>query len=133
MLAELGSGEVLVFTISMFFFVIFFWLMISVFSDIFRDHSISGWVKAAWVLFIVIAPLLGILIYLIARGGSMAKRSLAAQAEAKKSFDDYVRSVAASDSSGGGSADQLTQLADLHKSGTLSDEEYEKAKARVTA
>jgi Phospholipase_D-nuclease N-terminal/Short C-terminal domain len=114
-------------TMLMFFgFVIWIYLLIFVFMDIFRSHDMGGLAKAIWVIFIIVLPLLGVLIYLIARGHGMAERS-AKQAQAQQQeFDAYVKKTA-----GTSQADQLATLAKLHDDGTLSDEDFAKAKAKV--
>ena len=83
MLASFEFGDAFLSLLWLFFLVIFFWLLITVFSDLFRDHDLSGWAKAAWILFVVILPFLGILVYLIARSGGMQKRALAQQKAAQ--------------------------------------------------
>jgi len=109
-------------------FFVWIWLLIVVFSDIFRSHDMGGFAKALWVFFVIVLPLFGVLIYLIARGHGMAERNLA-QAEAQQqAFDDYVRQTA-----GGSQADQLATLARLHDAGKLSDDDFAKAKAKILA
>src|ERR1700712_4702035 len=98
MLATIGSGDIFLSLIEFFFLVTFFWLLIVIFGDIFRDHELSGGAKAAWTLFVVIIPFFGILIYLIARGSGMQKRTIDAQQEAKDQFDAYVREQASASS-----------------------------------
>ena len=110
-----------------FLWVIWIWLLIYIFMDIFRSHDIGGWAKALWVIFVIVIPFLGVLIYLIARGGSMQERSLKQAQRQQQEFDQYVRQTAGSASS----ADQLAKLSELRASGALSDTEYEKAKAKV--
>jgi hypothetical protein len=111
-----------------FLFVIWIWLLIIVFSDIFRSHDMGGWGKALWSIFIIVIPFLGVLIYLIARGGSMQERAAAQAALQQKAFDEYVKQAA-----GGGqsSADQLAKLADLKSQGVLTDAEFEAQKAKI--
>jgi len=110
-------------------FVIFIWLLIAVFVDIFRSHDMGGFAKAIWVIFVIVLPLLGILIYLIARGSKMHEHAVQ-QAEAQQqAFDAAVRDAAGS----GGTADELAKLAQLHQDGTLSDAEYEAQKAKLLA
>ena len=87
-------GELLLVTLEIFFFVIWIWILITILSDLFRDHDLSGWAKAAWVLFLVFIPFLTALIYLIARGSGMRDRTIKAQADAKKHFDEYVQKQA---------------------------------------
>ena len=111
-----------------FLFVIWIWLLITVFVDLFRDHELNGWAKAAWTIFIIFLPLLGVLVYLIARGSKMTERNLARAADQDAQFREYVQTTAAE---GGGTADELAKLADLHNKGVLSDEEYQAAKANA--
>lgn len=129
LLADISFGELLLIALEVFFFVIWIWILITILSDLFRDHELSGWAKAAWVLFLVFIPFLTALIYLIARGEGMRDRTIKAQADAKKHFDEYVRDQAASASP----ADELHKLAELKDKGALSAEEYDKAKAKLLA
>ena len=114
-----------------FLFVIWIWLLIMVFMDIFRSHDMGGWAKALWVLFVIILPFLGVFVYLIARGSGMHERSAKQAAEQQKAFDQYVRQTAGT--SGATTADQLSQLADLKAKGVLSDAEFEAQKAKILA
>src|SRR5882724_8084171 len=93
-LADISFGELLLIALEIFFFVIWIWILITILTDLFRDHEISGWWKAVWVLFLVFIPFLTALIYLIVRGAGMRDRTIKAQAEAKKHFDEYVRTQA---------------------------------------
>lgn len=127
--AEINFGEALLVAFEVFFFVIWIWILITILTDLFRDHALSGWSKAAWVLFLVVIPFLTALIYLIARGTGMRERTIKAQAEAKQHFDSYVREQA----SGGSPADELHKLNELKEKGALSPEEFEKAKAKLLA
>ncbi len=110
------------------FFLFFIWifLIITIFMDIFRSHDMKGFTKFLWVLFIIILPLLGALVYLIARGGSMHERSAQQAKQQEQAFQSYVRQAA-----GSSSADELAKLNDLKAKGAISDEEFEKAKAKV--
>ena len=110
------------------FFLFFIWifLIITIFMDIFRSHDMKGFTKFVWVLFIIILPLLGALVYLIARGGSMHERSAQQAKQQEQAFQSYVRQAA-----GGSSADELAKLTDLKAKGAISDEEFEKAKAKI--
>jgi uncharacterized membrane protein YcjF (UPF0283 family) len=114
-----------------FLFIIWIWLLIMVFMDIFRSHDLGGWAKALWVIFIIILPFLGVFVYLIARGGKMHERAAAQAAQQQKAFDQYVKQAAASP--GESSADQLHKLADLKSSGVLTDAEFEAQKAKILA
>jgi uncharacterized membrane protein YcjF (UPF0283 family) len=123
-------------------------LMFWIITDIFRSDDLSGWAKAAWLVGVIILPLVGILIYLIARGGSMHERQEARARAQDVAFREYVRQAAVSDgttasttatsataAAGNGGAstasDELTKLAGLHQRGVLNDDEFAKAKARV--
>jgi ABC-type multidrug transport system fused ATPase/permease subunit len=112
-----------------FLFFLWIWLLIVIFSDIFRSHDMGGLAKALWVIFVIIIPYLGVLVYLIARGGSMHERAAAQAAQQQKAFDNYVRQAAGS--SGGNSAEELSKLADLKAKGVLTDAEFEAQKAKL--
>lgn len=128
-IADISFGEILLVALEIFFFVIWIWILITILSDLFRDHELSGWGKAAWVLFLVFIPFLTALIYLIARGEGMRDRTIKAQADAKKHFDEYVRQQAGT----GSAADDLHKLNDLKEKGALSQEEFDRAKAKLLA
>ncbi|HET9153040.1 MAG TPA: SHOCT domain-containing protein [Solirubrobacterales bacterium] len=128
-IADISFGEILLVALEIFFFVIWIWILITILTDLFRDHEISGWAKAAWVLFLVFIPFLTALIYLIARGEGMRDRTIKAQADAKKHFDEYVRQQAHT----GSAADELHKLAELKDKGALSPEEFDRAKAKLLA
>jgi Short C-terminal domain/Phospholipase_D-nuclease N-terminal len=129
-LASIGNGSILLDIVLIFFFVIWIWILVVILSDLFRDHELSGWLKALWVLFLVFIPFLTALVYLIARGHGMRERAIAEQAEQKKQFDQYVQQQAAAATS---PADQLHKLADLKDKGAISQEEYDAQKAKVLA
>jgi uncharacterized membrane protein YcjF (UPF0283 family) len=115
------------------FFALFIWiwLVIGVFTDIIRSHDLSGWGKALWVVAIIVLPFIGVLIYLIARGGKMQERA-ANQAQAQDdAFRDYVKHSAGNGATG--SADQLATLADLRERGVISEAEFEQQKSKVLA
>jgi len=114
-----------------FLFIIWIWLLIMVFMDVFRSHDMSGWAKALWVIFIIILPFLGVFVYLIARGGKMHERAAEQAAQQQKAFDQYVKQAAGTP--GESSADQLHKLADLKSQGVLSDAEFEAQKAKILA
>jgi ABC-type multidrug transport system fused ATPase/permease subunit len=110
-----------------FLFFLWIWLLIVVFSDIFRSHDMGGFAKAIWVLFVIIIPYLGVLIYLIARGGSMHERAEQAAARQQKAFDTYVKQAAGGQSD----VDALSKLADLKSKGVITDAEFEAQKAKL--
>ena len=117
--------------LSIFWFMLLFawiWLLISIFGDLFRDHELSGWAKAAWTLFLIVLPWLGALIYLIARGRSMNERAIAQAQRNEQAFRQYVQHAAADAPS---TADELAKMADLRDRGTISEEEFAQAKARL--
>jgi hypothetical protein len=115
--------------LEIFLLIVWIWLAITVFTDIFRSHDMGGVAKALWVIFIVIFPFLGILIYLIARGGKMHERADAAAARQQKAFNAYVQQTAGTSSS----AEELSKLADLREKGVLTPEEFEAQKAKILA
>jgi ABC-type multidrug transport system fused ATPase/permease subunit len=114
-----------------FLFVIWIWLLIMVFMDIFRSHDMGGWSKALWAIFVIILPFLGVFVYLIARGGKMHERQAQEAAAQQKAFDQYVQQAAGT--SGASTADQLSKLADLKSQGVLTDAEFESQKAKILA
>ena len=109
--------------------VIWFWLLITVFGDLFRRHDISGWGKAAWTLFAIVLPFVGVLAYLIAQGKHMAERSEAQARTSRAAFDDYVRDVAAT----GGPSDQIAKGKQLLDSGAIDAAEFEQIKRAALA
>jgi Short C-terminal domain/Phospholipase_D-nuclease N-terminal len=113
-----------------FIFIIWFWLLVIVFSDIFRSRDLGGGAKMLWVLFVIILPFLGIFVYLIARGGKMHERAEAQAAQQQQSFDAYVKKTAGT---GANSAEQLAQLADLKQKGVITDAEFEAQKEKILA
>jgi ABC-type multidrug transport system fused ATPase/permease subunit len=118
-------------TLYFFLFIIWIWLLFMVFIDIFRSHDMGGWAKALWVIFIIVMPYLGVLVYLIARGGKMHERAAQQAAQQQKAFDQYVKQTAGTP--GESSADQLHKLADLKAKGILTDAEFEAEKAKILA
>lgn len=114
----------------LFLFFLWIWLLISLFSDIFRRDDIGGWGKAGWVLFLIVLPLLGALVYLIAEGGDMAQRQVADAKKMQAAQDDYIRNVAGG-GGGGSTADELEKLAKLRDSGTITADEFAAQKAKL--
>jgi hypothetical protein len=105
-------------------------LLFRVFADIFRSRDMGGWAKALWSIFVIVVPFLGVLVYIIARGHSMVDRDIARAQEQDAAFRSYVQDVA---SSSGGTADELSKLADLKSRGVISDAEFEQQKAKLLA
>jgi hypothetical protein len=128
--SEFGTGQVFLSMLYFFLFFIWIWLLIVVFSDIFRSHDMGGWAKAVWVIFVIILPYLGVLVYLIARGHKMQEHAVQAAQQQDAAFKQYVQQAAGSS---GGTADELARLADLKANGTLTDAEFEQAKAKLLA
>jgi hypothetical protein len=113
-----------------FAFVVWFWLLFVVLTDVFRSRDLSGWAKAAWTIFVIFLPLIGILVYLVTRGRSMQQRSVQAAQEQEEAFRSYVQETAGKSPS---SADQLAKLADLKQRGVISSAEFENEKSKVLA
>jgi type VI protein secretion system component VasK len=112
-----------------FLFVAWIYLLIVIVTDIFRSDDMSGWSKALWVLFIVIIPILGALVYLIARGDKMGARAAADYQRRDEQLREYVRDAART--SGTSTADELTKLAALRDAGTITADEFERQKAKL--
>jgi uncharacterized membrane protein len=114
------------------FFFLFIWIMIlfHILGDLFRDHEESGISKAIWVIALIFLPFLTVLIYLIVRGQGMSQRDLKRSQEAQAQFDSYVRSTAGG-GGGGGSADQIAQAKSLLDAGTITQDEFDKLKAKA--
>ena len=112
-----------------FCWVVWIWLMIVILSDLFR-RDLSGWAKAAWVVFLIILPFLGTLIYLIAEGKGMTERRIRDMQVSQANFDDYVRQVAA-DGGSSGSAGEIARAKELLDSGAINQAEFEQLKAKA--
>ena len=116
----LGAWQVGEVVLTMLWFTCFFiwiWLLISVFADIFRSHDMGGFAKAIWILFVILLPLLGVLVYLIARGGKMAQHNIEAAKAQDAAMKDYIRQA-----SGGGTADELERLSGLKDKGVITQD-----------
>jgi Short C-terminal domain/Phospholipase_D-nuclease N-terminal len=114
----------------LFLWIAWIFVLFRVIADIFRSHDMGGWGKALWVIFVVVLPFLGVFVYLIARGHSMAERDLAQARSQEAAFRSYVQDAAGSD---GGTASELAKLADLKAQGVLTDAEFEAQKAKLLA
>ena len=112
-----------------FFWIAWIVLLFRVIGDIFRSHDMGGWAKALWSIFVILAPWLGVLVYLIARGGSMAERDHRQAQAQDEAFRAYVQETAGS----GGTADELAKLASLREQGVLTDAEFTQQKAKLLA
>src|SRR3954468_2263300 len=117
------------------FFIFFAWFMCLfwIFGDLFRSKDLGGVAKTLWTLFLIVLPILGMLIYLIARGGGMTERGLAAQADAQRRQDAYIRSVATPNGGKGSVADEIASAKALLDSGAINAGEYEQLKAKALA
>ena len=112
-----------------FLWVIWIWIVITVLIDVFRRNDIGGWAKAAWVIFVVILPWVGVLVYLIAQHAGMRQRSMKQSQAEQRAFDEYVRDRAG----GGGAAAEIAKAKELLDAGTITQEEFEALKARALA
>jgi len=112
-----------------FLWVIWIWILIYVFIDIFRSHDLSGWAKALWFLFVLLIPLIGVLVYLIARGGKMHEHAVQEAQQQDEAARRYIQQAAGS----GNSADQLAKLADLRDRGVITAQEFDREKAKILA
>ena len=110
-----------------FCWVAWIWVLIVIISDLFRRHDTSGWVKALWVIFLIVLPFLGVLIYLIANGSGMSRRQAETVRASQEQFDSYVKSVS------GGSASELAKAKELLDSGAINQAEYDQLKSKVLA
>lgn len=130
-----------------FLWILWFFLLFKILTDVFRSHDLSGWAKAGWIVLVVLLPFLGVLLYVIVRGRSMGERDQQQAAKADAAFKQYVREASAGSDAegpgaGGGAAtataapnrvDELSRLADLRTSGALTEEEFQKAKEKLLA
>lgn len=126
----MGFFDFLLWMLWIYLVIICIWIFIWIFIDIFRDHTLNGWAKALWVIFLIVLPFLGAIIYLIARGGSMAKRQAADAQAAAAANADYIRSVA------GGAPSPAAEIERAHgllSSGAISQSEFDVLKTKALA
>ncbi|MFE4212794.1 SHOCT domain-containing protein [Streptomyces sp. NPDC056844] len=114
-----------------FLWIMWFFLLFKVITDLFRDHSLSGWGKAGWLIVVLVLPYLGVLLYLVLRGRSMRERDITEAKEQEQAFRSYVKKAAGP--GGNEHVEELSRLAEMKRNGDLSAEEYERAKAKVLA
>jgi len=126
--AEWHVGQVFWSMLWFFLFFIWIWLLITVFADIFRSHDMGGFAKAMWVIFVIVVPYLGVFVYLIARGHKMAEHAREAAMAQDTAARAYIQQAAGT---GPSAAEEIQRLADLKQNGTLSEAEFEQAKARA--
>ena len=115
--------------LEIFLWVLWIWVLIYVFIDIFRSHDLSGWARALWFLFVLFIPLIGVLVYLIARGDKMHERAVRQVQQQDREARQYIQEAAGS----GTPADQLSKLADLRDRGVITAAEFDREKAKVLA
>ena len=115
--------------VEFFLWILWIWILIWIFIDIFRSHDLSGWGKALWFLFVLFIPLIGVLVYLIVRGSSMQERAQQDARQRDQETRKYIQEAAAT--APASTADQLSKLADLRDRGVISAEEFEREKAKV--
>ncbi|MFE0459947.1 SHOCT domain-containing protein [Kitasatospora sp. NPDC058965] len=116
-----------------FLWIMWLFLLFKIVMDIFRSHDMGGWGKAGWLIFVILLPFLGVLVYLIARGGAMGERDMQEATRREKAMQEYIRETAGSGGGGGSNVDQLTKLADLKARGELTQEEFDRAKEKLLA
>ena len=127
-LADVSFGEVLLMVFEVFLFVVYIWILWTILTDLFRNHEMPGWLKAAWILLLIFVPYLTALVYLIVYGSDMRERQLRAEAEARHQADQYIRTAAHVSP-----ADELHKLHDLVEKGALTQDEYDRAKQKLLA
>ncbi|SDT82926.1 Short C-terminal domain-containing protein [Streptomyces sp. TLI_053] len=118
-------------TMWIFLWILWFMLLFRVFGDLFRDDSVGGWGKAGWCVLLILLPFLGVFVYLIARGKGMGMREAARVKQADAEFRDYVRDAAGSEAKKPSAAGELARLAELRRDGSITEDEYQRAKALV--
>jgi hypothetical protein len=127
-LADISFGDLLLMVFEIFLFVVWIWILFTIITDLFRNHEMSGWLKAVWIVLLVFIPYLTALVYLIVYGSDMRERTLRAQAEAKHEAEHYIRAAARTSP-----ADELHKLHDLVEKGALTQAEYDQAKQKLLA
>ena len=115
--------------LEIFLWVLWIWVLIYVFIDIFRSHDLSGWEKALWFVFVLFIPLIGVLVYLIARGDKMHERAVRQAQQQDEAARRYIQQAAGAPNT----ADQLAKLADLRDRGVITADEFEREKAKLLA
>jgi len=128
--SEFGTGQVFWSMLWFFLFFIWLWLLIMVFSDIFRSHDMGGFAKAIWVIFVIFLPYLGVFVYLIARGHKMQEHAVQAAKANDEAMRAYVRDAAGTSAS---PAEELSRLNDLKSQGVIDEAEFQRLKAKVVS
>lgn len=114
-----------------FLWILWFILLFRIVVDVFRDDSLSGWAKAGWLLFVIVLPFLGVLVYVIARGRSMGSREVRQARAQQEAFDSYIRETVKGGAGKSSGVDELTRLSEMRARGDITEEEFTKAKALV--
>lgn len=110
-------------------FILWFWLLFAILGDLYSRHDVSGWGKAGWTVFVIVLPIIGVLTYLIVEGHSMGERRMKAAQKSQADFDDYVKSVSASNSS----TEEISRAKELLDSGAITPDEYDAIKRKALA
>jgi hypothetical protein len=129
----MSFGDIVWFILISFAFVAYLMVLFSILGDLFRDRETSGWVKAIWIIALIVVPFLSAFIYVVARGKGMAERKSAEIAEMQKQTDAYIRDVAASSAPATTPADQIAQAQQMLAQGVISQPEYDRLKAKALA
>ncbi|MFE5791530.1 SHOCT domain-containing protein [Streptomyces sp. NPDC056503] len=118
-----------------FLWIMWLFLLFKVITDVFRDHELGGWGKAGWLIFCILLPYLGVLVYVIARGKGMGLRDVKQAKESEARFQEYIRQTAGTQAAATApsATDELARLADLKEKGAISEEEFQQAKTKVLA
>ncbi|MFG2651966.1 SHOCT domain-containing protein [Streptomyces sp. NPDC048436] len=116
-----------------FLWIMWLFLLFRVVMDVFRDDELSGWGKAGWLVFCIVLPYLGVLVYVIARGRGMGQRDIKQAKQSEAALQDYIRKTVAEGRTGPSGTDELARLAELRNSGALTDEEFDRAKVKLLA
>ncbi|MFJ8828193.1 SHOCT domain-containing protein [Streptomyces sp. NPDC102467] len=118
-------------TFLIFLWILWFFLLFRLIGDLFRDDELNGWVKASWIIFLIVLPFLAVFVYVLVRGRGMGHREANAAEARQKAFDAYVRRTAAADTPQATPAEELTKLSRLREQGDISEEEFQRAKSKV--
>jgi hypothetical protein len=127
-LAAFSFGDVMYSMLVFFVWILWFWLLFTVFGDLFTRHDIGGWGKAGWAIFVIFLPFLGCFIYLISQGHAMGERAMERAQAQQSQADDYIRSVASS-----GATDQIAKGKELLDSGAITQAEFDQLKSKALA
>ena len=130
MVLAYSFGQVMWSMFVFFAWILFFWLLFTVFGDLFSRHDISGWAKTGWTILVIVLPFLGIFIYLISQGKGMGERRVKEAQAAQSQMDTYIRSVA---TTGGGATDEIARGKELLDSGAITQTEFDQLKAKALA